>query len=42
MLVKVRDIFAEDDWDTGCIKDLEMDIQLKDNIPLKKAYKAIP
>lgn len=42
MLIKVRDIFAGDDWDTGCIKELEMDIHLKNNIPLKKRYNAIP
>lgn len=29
-------VFAKDDWDTGCIQDLRMDIWLKDNIPVKK------
>lgn len=42
MLREECDVFAKDDWDTGCIKDLEMDIQLKDNIPVQKTYNAIP
>uniref|UniRef100_A0A8C1WAH7 Gypsy retrotransposon integrase-like protein 1 n=1 Tax=Cyprinus carpio TaxID=7962 RepID=A0A8C1WAH7_CYPCA len=35
-------VFAKDDWDTGCIQDLTMDIRLKDNIPVQKTYNAIP
>ncbi len=27
-------VFAKDDWDTGCIRDLRMDIRLKDDIPV--------
>ena len=36
------DIFAKNDWDTGCIKDLVMDILLTDNHPVQKMYNAIP
>lgn len=36
------DVFAKDDWDTGCIKDLEMEIQLKYNVPVQRTYNAIP
>ena len=42
MLREERDIFAKDDWDTGCIKDLQMDILLTDNRPVQKTYNAIP
>ncbi|XP_037643835.1 uncharacterized protein LOC119498836 [Sebastes umbrosus] len=42
MLREECDVFAKDDWDTGCIKDLEMDIQLKDNVPVQRTYNAIP
>lgn len=35
-------VFAKDDWDTGCIKDLAMDIQLKDSVSVQKTYNAIP
>ncbi len=35
-------VFAKDDWDTGCIRDLRMDIRLKYDIPVKKTYNAIP
>lgn len=35
-------VFAKDEWDTGCIKDLELDIQLKDNVPVQRTYNAIP
>lgn len=42
MLREECDVFAKDDWDTGCIKDLEMDIQLKDNVPVQKTSNAIP
>jgi len=42
MLREECDVFAKDDWDTGCIKDLKMDIQLKDNVPVQRTYNAIP
>lgn len=42
MLRKECKVFAKDDWDTGCIPDLNMEITLKDNIPVKKTYNAIP
>lgn len=42
MLREECDVFAKDDWDTGCIKDLEMEIQLKDNVPVQRTYNAIP
>lgn len=42
MLREECDVFVKDDWDTGCIKDLEMDTQLKDSVPVQKTYNAIP
>ena len=42
MLREECNVFAKDDWDTGCIKDLKMDIQLKDNVPVQRTYNAIP
>lgn len=42
MLREECDVFAKDEWDTGCIKELEMDIPLKDNVPVQKTYNAIP
>lgn len=42
MLREECDVFAKDDWDTGCLKDLEMEIQLKDNVPVQRTYNAIP
>ncbi len=42
MLREECDVFAKDDWDTGCIKNLEMKIQLKDNVPIQRTYNAIP
>lgn len=42
MLREECDVFARDDWDTGCIPDLQMTIQLKDNIPVRRTYNAIP
>lgn len=42
MLREESPVFAKDEWDTGCIKGLEMDIQLKDNIPVQRTYTSIP
>lgn len=42
MLRKECEVFAQDDWDTGCIPDLQMKIHLKDDIPVTKTYNAIP
>lgn len=42
MLREECNVFAKDEWDTGCIKDLEMEIQLKDNVPVQRTYNAIP
>nr|XP_023656141.1 uncharacterized protein LOC111837914 [Paramormyrops kingsleyae] len=42
MLREECSVFAKDDWDMGCISDLKMDIQLKDNIPVQKTYNTIP
>lgn len=36
------EVFTKDDWDTGCIQDLKMEIYLRDNIPVWKTYNAIP
>lgn len=42
MLREECGVFAKDDWDTGCIEDLEMVIQLKDNMPVQRTYIVIP
>lgn len=42
MLREECDVFARDDWDTGCIPDLQMAIRLKDDIPVTKTYNTIP
>lgn len=42
MLREECHVFAKDDWDTGYIKDLELDIQLKDHVPVQRTYNAIP
>lgn len=33
--------FAKGEWGTGCIKDLEMGIQLKDIVPVQRTYNTI-
>ncbi|KAJ8007654.1 hypothetical protein DPEC_G00096410 [Dallia pectoralis] len=35
-------VFAKDDGDTGCIKVLQMDIRLIDDVPVQRTYNAIP
>lgn len=42
MLREESDVFARDEWDAGCISDLQMDINLKDSVPVQKTYNAIP
>lgn len=42
MLREECDFFAKNVWDTRCIKDLEMDRQLKDNVPVQRMYNAFP
>ncbi|XP_030590038.1 uncharacterized protein LOC115783375 [Archocentrus centrarchus] len=42
MLREESDVFAQNEWDTGCIPDLQMEIHLKDNIPVTKTYNSIP
>ena len=34
--------FSRDENDLGCVPDLELDIQLKDDTPVKQAYRSIP
>lgn len=41
MLREECGVFAKDDWDTGCIKVLEMDIQLTDKLPVQRTFNAI-
>uniref|UniRef100_A0AAV2LJ86 ribonuclease H n=1 Tax=Knipowitschia caucasica TaxID=637954 RepID=A0AAV2LJ86_KNICA len=36
MLREESHVFAKDDWDTGCIKELQMNIQLKHNVPVQR------
>lgn len=42
MLREESDVFAQNEWDTGCIPDLQMKIHLKDSIPVTKTYNSIP
>ena len=42
MLLRMSDAFAKDSKDIGEIKDLKMKINLKDDIPVKRAYTSIP
>ena len=41
MLITECDSFAKDD-EVGCIKDMVMDIKLKDHQPVQKNYLSIP
>ena len=34
--------FARNDDDVGCVENLELEIQLKDNEPVQKNYISIP
>ncbi|KAK7880554.1 hypothetical protein WMY93_032813 [Mugilogobius chulae] len=42
MLREECDVFGRDEWDAGCVTDLQMDINLKDHIPVQRTYNAIP
>ena len=42
MLNEERDSFSQSEEDIGVIKDLELDIKLKDDIPVQKSYLSIP
>ena len=34
--------FSRDENDLGCAPDLELDIQLKDDTPVRQAYRSVP
>ena len=42
MLRQEAGTFARNDDDVGCVENLELDIQLKDNEPVRKNYISIP
>ena len=42
MLSEERDSFSMSDSDVGCAEGLQMEINLKDNIPVQKSYQSIP
>ena len=42
MLNEEKDSFSQSEEDIGMIKDLELDIKLKDDIPVQKNYLSIP
>ena len=42
MLIKEQDNFAKDDYDIGTIRDLKLEINLEDKIPVQKNYVAVP
>ena len=42
MLNEEKDSFSQSEEDIGVIKDLELDIKLKDDIPVQKDYLSIP
>ena len=42
MLIEEQDRFAKDDYDIGTIRDLKLEINLEDKIPVQKNYVAVP
>ena len=42
MLKEHQDFFAKDDSDLGSVQDLQMNISLKDKMPVQKNYVAVP
>ena len=42
MLIEEQDSFAKDDYDIGTIRDLKLEINLEDKIPVQKNYVAVP
>ena len=42
MLQQEAGAFARNDDDVGCVEDLELEIQLKDNEPVQENYISIP
>lgn len=42
MLFEESDVFAKEDSDIGCIPNLKVKINLKDDAPVQKCYNAIP
>ena len=42
MLQEQAGAFSKDDRDMGCLKELQMHIRLKDALPVRKSYTAVP
>lgn len=42
MLYDESDVFAQEDGDIGCIPNLKLNINLKDDTPVQKCYNSIP
>ena len=42
LLTEEADSFARDDSDVGCIRDLELNLDLEDQTPVQKNYVAVP
>ena len=42
LLTEEADSFARDDSDVGCIRDLELNLDLEDQTPVQKNYVALP
>ena len=42
LLTEEADSFARDDSDVGCIRDLEVNLDLEDQTPVQKNYVAVP
>ena len=41
LLIEEADSFARDDSDVGCIRDLELNLDLEDQTPVQKNYVAV-
>lgn len=42
MLQEEAESFAQDDGDMGCIKELQLDLELTDTTPVQKTYTSVP
>ena len=42
MLQEEKNAFSCGEYDVGCVPDLQMDINLKDDVPVRKTYNSVP
>ena len=42
LLNEEQDAFSKDDGDVGCVPDLQLNINLKDDVPVQATYRSIP